>query len=196
MQSALESACDELYNNTAIDYYEIAITYDHPSLGNDSDSTTGCNGYGMLDRFNDYLNPKNPPVGSHLLVTDYIQNGCANKGNNGSTVLNGNWQPAVVGTEFPKEVWKNGGIHEVLHNCLDKSVIEDYDSTYIDESHHDLGKVYCGGLANNTSPMSTGYENDAADRGHCSDGCVFEQAYTTNLTSCTVESIDQIANQY
>lgn len=191
MLDALEVACDQLYNNGVVGYYEISITYDHPNLGNE-DSTSGCDGWGMLDEFREYLEPKNPPVGSHLLATGYISYGCGQLGNDGATPFNSNWQACVMGTELAKQFWKNGGIHEVHHNYLDSSVITD---SYIEQNQHDLGKLYCSGT-DETSPMCTSYENTAGDRGYCSDNCDFDQAYVTDLTYCTVDGMDQTASYY
>lgn len=191
MLTALESACDQLYNNGVVGYYEISKADEYPQLGSES-STSGCDGYGLLDKFEEWLEPENPPVGSHLLVTDYISYGCGNYGNGGSTPFNGNWQACVMGTEMPKEFWKNGGIHEVHHNFLDTGVISD---SYIDDSQHDLGKLYCDGI-NDTSPMCTSYEDEHGDHGSCSDNCGFDQAYNTTLTNCTVDGMNQTATYY
>lgn len=197
MLTALENACDQLYNNGVVGYYEISITYDYPYLG-DANSTSGCDGTGLLDKFVDYLGSKNPPKGSHLLVTDHISYGCGKLGENGKTPFNGNWRACVMGTELAKQFWRNGGIHEVLHNYVDTTVISDILYKNHDKRghrHHDLGKLYCDGY-NETSPMCTSYENKHGEHGECADNCGFDQVYRDELTTCAVKAMDQTASYY
>lgn len=201
MLEALTHMCDQLYDNTVVDYYEISITYDHPELGNDSDSTDGCGSddYGLIDKFGEYLEGTSPPVGAHLLVTDYITYGCAKLGDGGDTPFNSNWRHGVIGTENPEQFWKNGGIHEVMHNYLDADVISSalYDDSHSGQHrHHDLGKLYCGWVGDPASPMCLTYEDEHGHHGKCADSCYFDGSYDMTLTNCAVDALDQTATYY
>lgn len=200
MLAALKHMCDQLYENSTVDYYEIAITYDHPNLGNDDNSTTGCDEeYGLIDKFSGYLYDKSPPVGAHLLVTDYIPYGCAKTGDNGNTPFNGNYRYGVIGTETTTPFFSNGAIHEVMHSYIDGDVIssEFYNSAHDGEHrHHDLGKQYCGWAGDPGSPMCLTYEDAHGEHGSCADSCFFDGSYENTLTDCAVDAIEQTAHNY
>jgi hypothetical protein len=186
MLDALTGFCDQLYENTQVDYYEISITYKHPWIG-DNDSTAKQ----MKNDFRSWLSGRNPPRGSHLLVTDFVSYGYADLGNGGPTSFN-DWLACVMGTELAEQFWKNGGIHEVAHNLVDKNSVT---GSYIEDEQHDLGKVY-NQTGDPASPMCTSYEHEHGPHGDCNNDAFFDQAYTTTVTQCTLDAIDQTARDY
>lgn len=190
---ALEDTCEQLLNAWSIDGYTIYINYDHPNV-----DTSGVDA--AHNSFQNYLGGKNPPVGSHLLISKDFQNGESQDGNGTGNTSFSTWNTAVVGIQYyPVALWMNGVIHESLHSAIDSTLSNVHemgthgpDSTN-GNTEHDFGKVFDYGDGQDISPMTTGYLEEHSGHGDCAR-YVERTGYSTELTSCTKSAVSYTAN--
>lgn len=197
--NAVKHMCDEVYNNTAVQYYEIAL-YDSESDVNvvygEADGSTYFNNFkNWLDNqgYYDY-------AGVHLGVTYSTNFANAEYVAKGETAwVSGT--AAFVGTaggysvtSNDKARWKNLAVQEPIHNMVSSEYNCVSDKTDGDE--HDLGKINSSGQS---TPMLTFYErsdthptrqHDRSGKGNCGPDNTWDETHTLDLTSCSLNAID------
>lgn len=192
----LAESFEQAYNESSvIDYWEVAITYEHPyqwSYGDDK--------YDALENFRDYLKDQSfLSTGSHLLIDDSYEGGLADGGDitcndSREDPRSGwnDWAPAVHGTNGDSGNYlKNISVQEALHNFIDVCVPGV--SSLVDDDEHDLGQVYQNVWNDTASPMTTSYISDHADHGDCESDANWDGDYTQHVSSCTVDALDETA---
>lgn len=186
LANALQYMGEQLLDWGAITYYSIRINYDHPNL---SASDRGE----LLSKFKSWCKNNGYDLykGAHLNISGQIYNGKSRGGDYDGNSSFARWNPAVMGTGYGvKELLKNGVIHETLHSFISDRITGVENK--IDDTEHDLGKVFYPG---ETTPMSTAYENKHGPHGSCSNDAPFGQLYVTDLTHCTKDSVTLTADR-
>lgn len=186
IRTALTHALDQLYDYSAIDYYDLNINYDHPNV---SYSSRGD----YLTKFNNWLDSKgySSYAGTHLAVENGFYGGKADNGTGVSSFNSG--RAAVAGVSlYVYPYIKNTVIHEALHPTIDEDLFDVW-AMLSDGDDHDLGKVYGDG---SISPIATSYDDSHARHGECTSNAVYLETYKTELTDCTKEAVKVTANEY
>lgn len=190
----LIDACKQAYNSSSvIDYWKVAITYDHPNVWDSTDDRSDA-----LNDFEARLNDQTSvPKGSHLLIEGDGVGGIADGGDvcqNERSAWN-DWSPAVYGTDGDSGSYLQAiAIQEAFHNFIDKCVSGVDSQISGDCGEHDLGQVTYFG---NVTPLLASYEHDSDcyNSGDCRTGEPV-QDYVTDITSCTIDALDSTATQH
>lgn len=200
---AVETACDELLNYNAIDYYSIKL-YDYETNVNYVDGEDDGGTY--YRNFKDWVdNNYGAYKGVHLGVTNHTNFANAEVVSKNATAWVANTK-AFVGTAGGYDVgnsdverYKNLAVQEPIHNMVTMDYNYVADMTEGDE--HDLGMVTTSG---SSTPMITFYErgdthptrsHDRSGKGDCENGSVtWDESHTRSLTFCTKEAISHTAS--
>ncbi|USZ69466.1 hypothetical protein NGM10_06950 [Halorussus salilacus] len=201
---AVKSACDEIYDKTAVQYYEIAL-YDYESNVDEVEDEDDGDTY--FTNFKDWLGDQGyyDYNGVHLGVTDSTNFANAEYVGKGETCwVNGT--AAFVGTAGGYDVtnndtarWKNLAVQEPIHNMVSMEY------TYVDDltegDEHDLGIIDSDG---DSTPMLTFYErddthptrkHDRSGKGDCAPDNTWDNTHRLDLTSCSIDAIDYTSYQ-
>lgn len=199
VRNAVKHMCDEVYNNTVVQYYEINL-YDYESSVNEVEGEDDGSTY--FNNFKSWLNNQGyyDYRGIHMGVTDSTNFANAEYVGKGET----SWvsgTAAFVGTaggysvtSNDKARWKNLAVQEPIHNmvCSEYS----YVSNMMSGDEHDLGKINSSGQS---TPMLTFYErsdthpnrqHDRSGKGDCGPDNTWAETHTLDLTSCSIDAID------
>lgn len=204
VRNALKNACDQIYYNTGVQYYEIAL-YDYESGVNEVEGEDDGGTY--FNNFKSWLNNQGyyDYMGVHLGVTDSTNFANAEYVGKGETCWD-NGAAAFVGTAGGYSVtsndqarWENLAVQEPVHDMVT------LEYTYVDDKtdgdEHDLGKINSSG---ESTPMLTFYErsdthptrqHDRSGKGNCNPNNTWNETHTLDLTTCTIDSIDYVSYQ-
>lgn len=204
VRNAVKDACDEIYENTSVQYYEISL-YNSESEVNEVEGEDDGGTY--FSNFKSWLSAQGyyDYNGVHLGVTDSTNFANAEHVAKGETAwVNGT--AAFVGTAggydvdvYDKNRWENLAIQEPVHNI----VCSEYDSVsdMTEGDEHDLGKIDSNG---DSTPMLTFYERsdthpdlnsdpDRSGKGECGPDNNWGESHTRDLTNCTLDAIGYTA---
>lgn len=201
VRNALETACDQLLNNNAFEYYEINLYKDETKCdyveGEPKAST-------YFNNFKDYIdNNHGSRRGVHLGVTNHTNYAEGERVSKGGTAWVANTK-ALIGTAGgydvnvdDKERYKNLAVQEPLHNMISSEYSIVSDMTEGDE--HDLGKITTSSKKRPSTPMLTFYErsdthpnreNDRSGKGDCkTQNATWDGTHTRTLTNCTEDAV-------
>lgn len=156
-REAVDTACNALYQNGAVDYYAIKkYTAEEPCVAGTDRST-------LLDNFQTYLNDNDiTHYGNHVLISEDIDLGLAEGSD--CTDCNGfsDRKEAVMHTDT-SEYGQNICIMEVLHPFINDD-LSDVSAMLVDnDNEHQLGTDFSDG---SRTPMCTSASSDCS-QGDC-----------------------------
>lgn len=199
VKDALAEAGHMLVNNTAVDYYEISISYAHPGIY--SGEVDGDHSDARAEWYNHLKNETNLPIGVHLLVDTILDHGAAEFGDAScSSDWNArDWPARTAWNDWTAAVTPGDGvtaIQETLHPLIDRCVPE-VNSMIEGKTDHDLGKVYDNWWDDTASPMVAGYVGEHDEHGDCAtQDANWGGNTTTTLTSCTRKAVSETAKYH
>lgn len=187
IHAAIDDNLSDLLNKGVINYYEIYISYAHPSL-DESDISM------FRSQFTDWLGSRLDYKGIHVGVADGFDdaNGQDVEGSDCQTGFSTGTH-AVVGTSASQDKYTNYAVQEPMHNVIryDLPKVQDLihpDGTKMHE--HDLGNI---DVYQRVTPLATLYESTHADHGDCATPEDWNGNYRSLITSCTVDAVDYTA---
>jgi hypothetical protein len=196
---ALETACDQLLNSNALEYYEINLCNDETNCEYIEGEPKGST---YFNNFQNYIdNNHGTRRGVHLGVTDHTNYAEGEHVGKGDTAWVATTK-AFVGTAGgydvnadDKERYKNLSVQEPLHNMISSEYSAVNDMTNGDE--HDLGKITSS--YGPSTPMLTFYErkdthpnreHDRSEQGECqTKDATWAETHTRTLTNCTEDAV-------
>lgn len=153
------------------------------------DDSLGCTS--LLSDFTDWRNSNGlTDTGLHILANDCSQDNVSSGAHDGANA----WETdssaqatraAAGGGEKDDARFRNSNAHEMIHALVVGSC--NYVNNLIEESEHDLGKVYDN---NDVSPIGS---SSSSERGTCSSS-LNRKDDRTEPTSCTLRAFKYTAN--